>query len=164
MQVRGTTSQMTLIGVNDCVTGTALSCHENKIDYIKKIGAAVGNMFYMYGAQYDEHMILNFTESILDTYKYETPETILLFLKKAGDGAFGKLYGSPDIGTIREWFADFLQEEIIPARERHNGIQKETYDNQREQSKSFKQLSVSRIKASKPTYEKSLEKGKGKRI
>lgn len=164
MQVAGITSLKSSIGVNDCVTGAALSCHENKLDYIKEIGKGVGNMFFMHGTQYNQQMILNFTESILDTYQYETPATILLFLKKAGNGDFGKFYGSPDIGTIREWFCNFLQDEIVPARERHNGIHKEKYENQREQSKSFKELSVSRIQATTPIYEKRLEKGKGKRI
>ena len=164
MLVHGTTSPTTSIGVNECVTGTALTCHGNKLDYIKEIGKGVGNMFFMHGQQYNQQMILNFTESILDTYQYETPETILLFLKKAGNGDFGKFYGTPDIGTIREWFATFLGDFIVPARRRFHELNKEPYDNQREQSKSFKELSVSRIQATTPTYEKRLEKGKGKRI
>ena len=73
----------------------------------------------LHGKSYTQDIVFNFLEAIIETYNYETPETILLFLKKAAAGDFGKFYGEPDIGTIREWFATFLGDEIIPARERH---------------------------------------------
>jgi len=93
-------------------------------------------MFFLHGKSYTQDMILMFLESLTDTYKYETPETILLFLGKAARGDFGKFYGEPDIGTLREWFADFLQCSIIPERERARTINKESYDNTREQIQS----------------------------
>lgn len=79
----------------------------------------------MHGKPYTQETILMYLESLTQTYKHETPETIILFLRKAAEGDFGKFYGEPDIGTIREWFADFLEAEIIPARERHNTKGKE---------------------------------------
>ena len=107
------------------MTGTAFMCHPEKIEYVKEISKGIGKMFFMHGKTYNENAIINYTEALIETYKYETPETILLFLKKAANGDFGKFFGEPDIGTIREWFADFLQQTIIPARERANTIEKE---------------------------------------
>ena len=103
-----------------------------------------------------------FLQSITETYNYETPETILLFLQKAGNGDFGKFYGSPDIGTIREWFADFLQLSIVPAREHKANQNKETFDNQREQKKSTKDL-VKQIHTP-VTYEAEFKKGKVRKL
>ena len=160
----GITSPIKSIGINDCITGTALTCHNLKTEYVIEISKGVGKMFFMHGQTYNKQMILNFTESILETYEHETPQTILLFLKKAANGDYGKFYGAVNIGIIREWFADFLQTEIIPARERHHSVDKERYDNQRDQSKSFKELAVSRIQTTKPTYETRLKKGKGNRL
>lgn len=65
------------------------------------------------------------TDIIIELYEYETPETILLFLHKAKLGDFGKMFNFPDAGTIREWFAVFLENEIIPARERIHREHKE---------------------------------------
>ena len=70
----------------------------------------------MHGKSYTQDTILMYLESLIETYSHETPQTILLFLKKASNGDFGKFFGEPDIGTIREWFADFIEKEIIPAR------------------------------------------------
>lgn len=84
------------------------------------IGKGIAKMFYLHGKQYNPEMIQIFTEEIIDTYKHETPETILLFLSKAAKGDFGKFYGNPDIGTITEWMADFLQNTVVPERERQN--------------------------------------------
>ena len=75
-------------------------------------------MFFLHGQTFTLDQIEMFTESLIETYEYETPETILLFLGKAAKGDFGKFFGAINIGTLREWFADFLQQEIIPARER----------------------------------------------
>ena len=80
-------------------------------------------MFTLHGKPFTQDTIITYLESLIETYNYETPETILLFLKKAANGDFGKFFGEPDIGTLREWFADFLEKEIIPARERkHDAI------------------------------------------
>jgi len=94
----------------------------------------------MHGKQYTPDIITMFLESIIETYDYETPETILLFLHKAAKGDFGKFYGDPDIGTLREWFADFLQLSIVPAREQKWASKKEKFDNQREQQKSLREI------------------------
>ena len=93
-------------------------------------------MFFLHGKTFTLDQIELFTDSLIETYNYETPETILLFLSKAANGDFGKFFGEPDIGTIREWFADFLQQTIIPERERVNTGAKETYDSSREQIQS----------------------------
>ena len=93
-------------------------------------------MFYLHGKEYNIDKITFWLESILETYSYETPETILLFLKKAGNGDFGKFFGEPDIGTVRIWFADYLGNTIVPERERLQTSKKETYDSQREQIQS----------------------------
>ena len=76
----------------------------------------------MHGKTFTQDTIRFYLEAILETYNYETPETILLFLKKASNGDYGKFFGPPDIGTIREWFTDFLESDIIPARERRNEV------------------------------------------
>jgi hypothetical protein len=102
----------------ECVNGVALSCNPCKKDYNVIIAKHISKMFFMHGKPYTQDTIMMFLESLTETYKYETPQTIIKFLQKAGNGDFGKFYGDPDIGTIREWFADFLEQTIIPARER----------------------------------------------
>jgi hypothetical protein len=140
IQKVGITSLQNSIGVSDCVKGTALVCHGNRVEYTTEIGKGLGKMFFLHGKTYNSQAILNFTEAIIETYKYETPETILLFLKKAANGDFGKFYGEPDIGTLREWFTDFLGKTIVPAREHEATRTKERYDNQREQKKSLRDV------------------------
>ena len=93
----------------------------------------------MHGKEATELQINMFLEVLIDTYKYETPETILLFLHKAAKGDFGKFFGNPDIGTLRQWFAIYLENTIIPERERVQRSGKEIYDNQREQKKSLRE-------------------------
>ena len=148
------------ISVTECVTGTALICNPCKMEYHQLIGKAISKLFFMHGKTYHENSILNFLESLIDTYNHETPQTILLFLKKAANGDFGKFYGEPDIGTIREWFSDFLQTSIIPARERAQGEHKEVYDNQREQGESLGELIKRSGKHTPTTKESDFGKGK----
>ena len=93
----------------------------------------------MHGKEATELQINMFLEVLIDTYKYETPETILLFLHKAAKGDYGKFFGNPDIGTIRQWFAQYLENVIVPERERVQRSGKEIYDNQREQAKSLRE-------------------------
>ena len=104
------------------------------------IGKAISKMYFLHGKQYTPDIILTFTDAIIETYDYETPETILLFFKKAANGDFGKFYGEPDIGTIREWFAEYLGNTIVPERELYHLENKETYDSQREQKKSLREI------------------------
>ena len=109
------------ISVIEAVTGLVYKCNPYKEEYNILIGQAINRMFVAHG--HGKLVSIDNTELwidlILETYNYETPETILLFLRKAAKGDFGKFYGEPDIGTLREWFATFLGNEIIPARERH---------------------------------------------
>lgn len=127
------------ISVTDAVNGTTLFGNPCRQEYTIMIGKALSSLFFMHGKQFTPDMIKMFLNSIIDTYQYETPETILLFLKKAANGDFGKFYGEPDIGTIREWFATYLGQTIIPAREHERTRDKERYDNQREQGQSLRE-------------------------
>jgi hypothetical protein len=106
------------ISVIDCVESTAFLCHPLKDDYKLLIGKGFSKLFYLHGKQFTPEMIEIFTDEIIDAYKYETPQTILLFLSKASKGDFGKFFGQPDIGTLREWFSTFLRDTIVPERER----------------------------------------------
>ena len=124
----------------DCVSGVALACNPCRRDYMILIGKQIARMFYLHGKEYNQQLITTFLESLYETYKYETPETILLFLQRAANGDYGKFYGAPDIGTLREWMCDFLQQTIIPERERFNTTKKEIYDTQREQKKSLREI------------------------
>lgn len=134
--VAGKVLNLSTIGDSEAVKDTALVCHPHKDDYIAIIKKAFAKMFVLHGQQYSPDLIEGFTQAITETYKHESPKTILLFLHKAASGDFGKFYGSPDIGTIREWFADFLLQTIIPARERYQTEHKESYDSTREQIQS----------------------------
>ena len=97
-------------------------------------------MFFMHRQSYTPEMVEMYLESIIESYQYETPETIVLFLTKAANGDYGKAYGDIDIGTLREWFADFLLNTIVPAREHERTKNKERYDSQREQKKSLREV------------------------
>jgi hypothetical protein len=117
-RVTALTSRVSTIGVLECVKGTCLRDHEYRPEYTLIIAKHFSKLFFLHGITFNDTKIEAFTEYITEKYKYETPETIISFLKKASNGDFGKFYGEPDVGTISEWFADFLQEAIIPARER----------------------------------------------
>ena len=148
----------------DCITGTALISNPCKKDYNILIGKAISKMFFMHGKQYHQDTVLNYLEAIIDTYNYETPETILSFFHKAGKGDFGKFYGDPDIGTIREWFSEYLGNVIVPARERLRTTEKETYDNQRDQGKSLREHIEGSGKNTPVTYEKNFKEGKQRNL
>ena len=87
-----------------------------------------------------------------------------LFFTRLVKGDFGKFYGDPDIGTIREWFAEYLGNVIVPARERLRTISKETYDNQRDQSKSLREHIEGSGKNTPVTYEKNFKEGKQRNL
>lgn len=96
-------------------------------------------MFIAHGKQINPDIIKLWIDLIYETYKYETAETILLFLTKASRGDFGKFYGDPDIGTLREWFADFLQNTIVPERERQRQANEGPDRSDRGQSRSLRE-------------------------
>ena len=148
------------ISVLDCVTSTALKCSPYKEEYILLIGKGISKMFFLHGKKFSTDIIKFYTEAIIEIYDYETPETIIKFFNKAAAGDFGKFYGDPDIGTIREWFADFLQQHIIPAREDQNR-RGASGSNDRNSSKGFQP--VKQI-YSKVTKEKEFEKGKVRKL
>lgn len=133
-------SSVATIGVVDCVKGTALTCHPLVKDYEVIIKQQITKLFYAYGKGNSANgmKVDLFYELIYESYKHETPETILLFFKKAAEGEFGKFYGDPDIGTLREWFAKFLGSTIVPARERENTT-REKDNSQRGQSRSLRE-------------------------
>ena len=145
------------IGVNDCVTGTALICNPCKQEYTVLIGKGLAKMFTLHGKTYSIDTITIYLESLTQTYSHETPETILLFLKKAGNGDFGKFYGEPDIGTVREWFTDFLQSEIIPERERQHAA---NLGGSGQRNLGTKGIQPIKQIYSKVTKEKEFKKGK----
>ena len=114
-------------------------------------------MFFMHGKPYTQDTILMYLESLIETYSHETPETILLFLKKAANGDFGKFFGEHDIGTIREWFTDFLEKEIIPERLRvHRSAEGGAVDRGSRTGESFPAKQI----VTKVIYEKEFKKGK----
>ena len=121
-------------------------------------------MFILHGKTYSPGLVEGFAEIIINTYKYESFKTIISFLQKAAAGDFGKFYGDPDIGTIREWFATYLQESIVPARERLHSERKENYDNQREQKKSLGELIRGSGEHIKTTPEKDFDAGKSRTL
>ena len=159
------------ISVRDCVTGTVLRCHPDRKDYNVLISKAISKMFFMHGKSFTQDMVFMYLESITETYGYETPETILLFLNKAARGDFGKFYGEPDIGTLREWFADFLQMSIIPERERvasQKGMEEagrfRKYDNERGQIKRINEINKRPARFTKVTKEEEHDKGKIRKL
>jgi len=103
----------------------ALRSHPDRQSMHTVIAKAINKMLYKHGKGINDFKVEAILEILIDTYDYETPETILLFLHKAGNGDFGKFFGEPDAGTLREWFGKFLESEIIPARERINREYKE---------------------------------------
>ena len=107
------------ISATEAVQGTALSCNPCKKEYEILIGKGIAKMFLLHGKQFSPELVHYYLNAITETYN-ETPETFLLFFKKAANGDFGKFFGEPDIGTIREWFATFMHDEICPALERKN--------------------------------------------
>ena len=129
-------TSVNMISEADCVSGVALKCNPCRKEYNVLIAKSISKIFFMHGQEYTQDQVLMYLESITETYNYETPETILLFLKKTANGDFGKFYGKINIGQLREWFAEFLQQTIIPSRERLNTQAKETYDSSREQIQS----------------------------
>ena len=145
------------ISVTDCIEGTALVCNPCKKDYSILIGKQISKLFFMHGKSYTQDTILMYLESLIETYSHETPETILLFLKKAANGDFGKFFGEPDIGTIREWFTDFLQRDVIPARERLHGT---VGAGTSERNKGTRGIQNIKQIYSKVTKEKEFKKGK----
>ena len=99
---------------------------------IKEIEKNVAKLFYALGHTIEVKRIEIITDLLIESRKYETPETIILFLHKCAKGEMGKFYGLPGIDQLQEKFSDFLQYTIIPAREQAKREGKEIYDSTRE--------------------------------
>jgi hypothetical protein len=111
----------------DAVNSTALvSYSPDRFNMATKIiEREIAKLFYALGQQVEIKRIEILTELLIESRKYETPETILLFLHKCQKGELGKFYGMPGIDELQEKFCDFLQYTIIPERERQRLKNKE---------------------------------------
>jgi hypothetical protein len=130
----------------NCVKSQALCSYfgEQKEIYHKAIEKAIAKLFYALGHTIEIKRIEILTELLIDSRKYESPETILLFLYKCSKGELGKFYGLPGIDQLQEKFSDFLQYTIVPQRE--NIQQKEPWDNDRDQPQSIQEFGKNYIK------------------
>ena len=135
------------ITVSDCVNSQALLTYkaEEKEQLYKLIEKNIAKIFYALGHDMEKNRIEILTELLIESRKYETPETILSFLHKCAKGELGKFYGKPGIDQLQEKFATFLESSIIPERERQKG-KPEKYDNQREQPQTIQEFGKNYIK------------------
>jgi hypothetical protein len=101
----------------DCVGGIVLCEIDDKPTTYKVIGTQIARMFHLLGEQPTDQKIDAYLEFFTEKFQFEQPETIILFLRKAGNGDFGKSYGKIDTGTLSEWWAKFYNETIAPALE-----------------------------------------------
>ena len=132
--------QPSTITAYKAVNGQALVSYHDPQEILKEIEKAMAKLFYALGHTIEVKRIEIITELLTESRKYETPETIILFLHKCAKGEMGKFYGQPGIDQLQEKFSDFLQYTIIPAREQAKRENKEIYDNQREQQKSLREI------------------------
>lgn len=113
--------------VINCVRSQALICSPLKNEFVAEVGKAFTKMLFLHGQKYTPDQINITLKEFINQYQYESIETILLFLDKAGKGEFGNFFGQWGLATIYEWFADFLQYTIIPIRETEGTKEKEQY-------------------------------------
>jgi len=108
------------ITASDCINNQALVAYkaEEQNQLFKLIEKHVAKLFYSLGHDLEKNRIEILTELLIESRNYETPQTIISFLHKCAKGELGKFYGKPGIDQLQEKFASFLEQKIIPERER----------------------------------------------
>ena len=147
------------ISVTEAVENHALVCSPLMGDIIELIGKAFTKMLYLHGKKYTPEQIEFTLPEFINQYKYESAETIFMFLDKASKREFGQFYGDWSLATIYDWFATFLQYEIVPIRESIRLRNKEEHVSRKgETAQPIKQIYT------KVTHEKEFKKGKTRNL
>jgi hypothetical protein len=99
----------------DAVNSTALvSYSPDRFNMATKIiEREIAKLFYALGQQVEIKRIEILTELLIESRKYETPETILLFLHKCQKGELGKFYGMLGLMNSKRSFATFCSTQLF---------------------------------------------------
>ena len=121
-------NEIARINPDNAIKGIIIREHKDQEAIYNTIAKQVSRMLALLGNDVNDNIVESFTDFFLEKYEYETPETLILFIRKAGNGDFGKPYGRLDTGTLSEWWAKYYEDYISPAFERANSVSNEKYE------------------------------------